>query len=189
VRKKWLIVLTLALVVALSGVVGCVAPPSSEIPRPLSSFYEISASSAPTEDEGEDLRSFYGVVQEMDDGTYTLDGEVILEGSIIALESYVGQEVCIRGVVITVEPLRVEVRAIKSREQQKPGYTGVTLPVGAEITACGILQKTNGVYNMDGEVIFQSSVVDLEAYVGQVVHLKGKVITEEPLAIEVLSVE
>lgn len=189
-KKSWLIVLTLALVLALLGVAGCAAPPSGETSRSPSSFYQISASSAPAEDEGEDLRSFYGVVQEMSDGTYTLDGEVILESSTIQLGSYVGQEVCIRGVVIAEEPLEVEVRAIKAGEQQKPEYPEVTLPVGSEVTACGILQKTaDGVYNMDGEIFFQSSVVDLETYVGQLVHLKGEVIAEEPLTIEVSSVE
>lgn len=189
-KKSWLIVLSLVLVLALSSAVGCVAPRSGETPRSPSSFYEISASSAQMEDEGEDLRSFYGIVQKMGDGTYTLDGEVILESSTIELESCLGQEVCIRGVVITEEPLRVEVRAIKAREQQKPGKPEIAPPVGTQVTAYGILQKaTEGVYNMDGEVIFQSRVVDLETYVGQLVHLKGEVIAEEPLTIEVSSVE
>ena len=200
-KKKWLLAISSALVLALSGVVGCVAPPRGETCRfpsksdeasgSSSSFYEISgASSAPTEDEGEDLMSFYGVLQEMGDGTYTLDGEVILESSTIQLGSHVAQKVCIRGVVIAEEPLKVEVRAIKAREQQKPGYPEVTLPVGSEVTAYGTLQKTaDGVYHMDGEVIFQSNVVDLEPYIGQLVHLKGEVVAEEPLTIEVLSVE
>jgi len=52
----------------------------------------------------------------------------------------------------------------------------------------GILQKDGGTYLLDG-IALRSGGIDLEPYVGKEVVVKGEVVSEDPLTIEVLEIE
>ena len=132
--------------------------------------------------------TLWGTLQKTADGVYTLNGKYTLQSQ-LDLEPYVGKEVAIRGEVIAEDPTTVEVLAIE--EYQKPDEPSgpYTPSAGDHIDVRGILQKTaDGTYVAD-EVVLQSSSVDLESYVGQLVCAKGEVVAEEPLTIEVEAIE
>ncbi len=134
-----------------------------------------------------------GILQKTADGTYLVD-EVVLQSSTIDLEPYVGQLVCVKGEVISEDPLTIEVEAIQGHEYEPPEVPQVAL-------AClhGVLQKTAaGGYTLENSegrpspvsgVILQSSTIDLEEWVGKEVCLRGEVVSEDPLTIEVLGIK
>jgi hypothetical protein len=136
-----------------------------------------------------------GILQKTADGTYVID-EIVLLSSTIDLEPYVGQLVCAKGEVVAEAPLTIEVEAIQGHEYEPPEVP----PQGSPL-AClhGVLQKTAaGEYileNAEGrpspisDIILRSSTIDLEEWVGKEVYLKGEVVSEDPLTIEVLGIK
>lgn len=136
-----------------------------------------------------------GILQKTADGTYLVD-EVVLLSSTIDLEPYVGQLVCAKGEVVAEEPLTIEVEAIQGHEYEPPEVP----PQGSPLVCLhGLLQKTaDGEYileNAEGrpspisDIILGSSTIDLEQWVGKEVYLKGEVVSEDPLTIEVLGIK
>jgi len=124
-----------------------------------------------------------GILQKTADGTYVVD-EVVLQSSTVDLESYVGQFVCAEGEVVAQEPLTIEVEAIRGEE--KPPAEEPQVPL-----AClhGLLQKrADGGYTLE-KIILQSSSIDLEQWVGMEVYLRGEIVSEDPLTIEVLGIK
>jgi len=153
----------------------------------VASFGVATAQDDPEDSPIGERIALWGTLQKTDDGTYILAGYILQ--SQLHLEPYVGRQVAIRGEVVAEEPLTVEVLAIE--EYQKPDEPSgpYTPSVGDHIDVRGILQKrADGTYVVD-EVVLQSSTVDLESYVGQLVSAQGEVSAEEPLTIEVEAIE
>ena len=154
----------------------------------VASFGAATAQDDPEDSPIGERIALCGTLQKADDGGYTLNGKYILQSQ-LDLEPYVGRQVAIIGEVVAEDPPTVEVLAIE--EYQKPDEpSGPYVPsVGDHIDVRGILQKrADGTYAVD-EVVLQSSTVDLESYVGQLVCAKGEVSAEEPLTIEVEAIE